>query len=76
MCDRLSDVSVGHYCIVKEVDCQGLKKRRLMDLGIVPDSHIQVVRKSPLGDPRSYLIKGAEIAIRHEDARMIKVELI
>ncbi len=49
-------------------------RQRFEDLGIVPDTEILCVMKSPLGDPVAYLIRGALIAIRGEDAANIVAE--
>ena len=48
-------------------------KQRLEDLGIVPDTKILCVMKSPLGDPIAYLFRGALIALRSEDSKKILV---
>lgn len=49
-------------------------KRRLLDLGIAPNSIIKSEFKSPFNDPVAYFIKGTTIALREEDARNIMVE--
>lgn len=70
---KLSQVEIGKVVIVRDLECQGLIRRRMQDLGIVPGATVGVLRCSPLGDPRSYLIKGAEIALREEEASQIVV---
>lgn len=49
-------------------------KRRLQDMGLVDGAGVECIHKSPLGDPKAYLIKGAVIAIRNEDSVRIRVE--
>ena len=75
MC-KLSDVSIGNKCIVKKIYNDINIKRRFYDLGLIPNVEIEVVFKSPLGDPTAYLIKGSIIAIRDDDAKKVEVELI
>ena len=53
--------------------CRGLERRRLMDLGIVPGTEIEVELKSPSGDPTAYRIRGATIALRKEQASQIHI---
>jgi ferrous iron transport protein A len=48
----------------------------MMDLGLVPNTLIEVMRKSPLGDPTLYNIKGALIALREEESKLIVVREI
>lgn len=48
-------------------------KRRFLDLGIVPNTIIEVLYESPFNDPKAYFIRGATIALRKEDAGMIEI---
>lgn len=45
-----------------------------MDLGLVANTLVETIGKSPSGDPTAYYIRGAVIAIRDEDASKIIVE--
>ncbi len=54
----------------------GLPRRRMLDLGLIPGTIIDVVRKSPLGDPVAYNIRGALIALRQEESEQILVRKI
>ena len=53
--------------------CRGLERRRLMDLGILPGTVIEMEMKSPSGDPTAYRIRGASIALRKEQADQIHI---
>ncbi|HZK28267.1 MAG TPA: FeoA family protein, partial [Thermoclostridium sp.] len=46
-----------------------------LDLGLVSNTAIEALQKSPSGDPTAYQIRGAVIALRKEDAFNILVEL-
>ncbi len=52
---------------------RGPERRRLMDLGILPGAKITVEMVSPSGDPTAYRIRDALIALRKEQARLIRV---
>lgn len=45
-----------------------------MDLGLTADTQVECLGVSPLGDPVSYRIRGAVIAIRREYSRQIRVD--
>lgn len=75
MC-TLSDVPLGSICKVKKINNDINIKRRFYDIGLIPQTEIISLFKSPLGDPTAYLIKGSIIAIRKEDAKKVEVELI
>lgn len=53
---------------------RGADRRRMMDLGILPGTVIQVEMNSPSGDPTAYKIRDALIALRSEQASLIQVE--
>ncbi len=55
---------------------EGLVRRRLLDLGFVPGTAVQGVRRSPFGDPTAYMVRGSIIALRGEDADRIIVGLV
>ena len=47
---------------------------RLMDLGVVPGTPVEVEMRSMGGDPVAYRVRGALIALRAEQAGWIEVE--
>ena len=72
----LNSLPIGAKCKVKRLDSDGTLRRRLLDLGLIEDTVVEALQKSPSGDPVAYLIRGAVIALRAEVASMILVERI
>ncbi|WP_106768557.1 FeoA family protein [Paenibacillus faecalis] len=72
----LYQADFGQKFLVKKVDIQGELKRRLLDLGFVQDSVIEVLKPSPLGDPVSYRVAGTVIALRKEESQFIYGEVL
>ena len=72
----LFEVNVGSRARVSELLSIGLSRRRMLDLGLIPGTIINVIRKSPLGDPIAYNIRGALNALRKEEAKQILVSKI
>ncbi|MBN1441525.1 MAG: FeoA domain-containing protein [Planctomycetes bacterium] len=72
---RLSSLKPGQKGIVcgLSLACRGNERRRLLDLGFVPSTPIQVEMVSPAGDPTAYLVRGTLIALRREQADLIHV---
>ena len=54
--------------------CQGIQRRRLLDLGVVPGTEIHVELSAMGGDPRAFMIRGALVALRREQQKWIRVE--
>lgn len=65
---------VGNYGRVQRLTAFGLLRRRLLDLGFVPGAEVAVIRKAPFGDPTAYLVRGAMVALRQEEADFILVK--
>jgi ferrous iron transport protein A len=69
----LSDLAIGSSGRVNSIELAGLLRRRILDLGIIPGTVIECIRKSPAGDPTAYFVRGTMIALRSDDASQIKV---
>lgn len=69
----LSQIKIGSACIVSALHLEGLLRRRMMDLGIIPGTAVQCILRGPSGDPTAYAVRGTTIALRKEDAAKINV---
>lgn len=72
----LDKVEIGQKCKVVSLNSTGSIRRRLLDLGLISNTEVEALQQSPSGDPIAYLIRGAVIALRHEDSSQISVELL
>ncbi|MDD3367862.1 MAG: FeoA family protein [Lachnospiraceae bacterium] len=70
----LNDVVPGQIAVIKELRTSGSMRRRLLDIGLVQDTHVECLGRSPGGDPTAFLIRGAVIAIRSEDCANIIIQ--
>ncbi|GAB4578084.1 MAG: hypothetical protein Fur0022_08170 [Anaerolineales bacterium] len=73
----LSHLKVGEKARVVALTpaIRGAERRRLMDLGLLPGTEITAELRSPSGDPTAYIVRGALIALRAEQAQNIKIAL-
>lgn len=69
----LTFLPLGRRAQVVTVGAEGLARNRLLDLGLVPSTVVEAVRRSPAGDPVAYKVRGAIIALRAEESRLITV---
>jgi DtxR family Mn-dependent transcriptional regulator len=53
--------------------CQGVQRRRLLDLGVVPGTRITAELAAASGDPTAYRIRGALVALRREQQRWVRI---
>lgn len=63
----LSHLKPGEKAVVKELSTEGNMRRRLLDIGLIENTPVECLGRSPGGDPSAFLIRGAVIAIRSED---------
>ncbi len=71
----LADLRPGQRARVRALLNEGSIRRRLLDIGLIENTIVECVGHSPCGDPGAYLIRGAVIAIRAEDAKKILIEM-
>ncbi|MCK9217208.1 MAG: ferrous iron transport protein A [Firmicutes bacterium] len=69
-------IPCGQSAKVAGLTADGSTRRRMLDFGLIIDTIVESLRKSPSGDPIAYEIRGAVIALRSEEASKIMVELI
>ena len=70
----LVKIPIGERAVVKKLLTIGSIRRRLQDIGLIEGTEVECLYKSPPGDPVAYLIRGAVIALRFEEAEQIIVE--
>lgn len=70
---KLCSLREGEKCCVRQLAMTGKMRSRLMDLGLTSGAEVECLHISSGGDPAAYLISGAVIAIRRQDARNIIV---
>ncbi|MCK6553116.1 ferrous iron transport protein A [Candidatus Binatia bacterium] len=69
----LAHVSRGFLVIVQYVGGDRAFRRRLMELGLVPGTRVEVVGRAPLGDPIELLVRGCSLSIRRGEALCVTV---
>lgn len=64
----LDTLPIGAEGIVAEVCCERSVARRLMEMGLLPGTRVQVVRIAPLGDPIQLRVRRYSLSIRRREA--------
>ena len=71
----LSDLPVGGRAFVVALDAEPELAARLTALGFLPATEVRCRRRAPLGDPRVYELRGAQLCLRRSEAQRVLVEL-
>lgn len=72
---KLRDLEPGARGTVHRLAGSGKLRRRLMDMGIVAGTPIEVVKVAPLGDPVELKFRGFHLTLRKGEAADILVEV-
>lgn len=73
MITSLNKLPLNCSGFIMDIKASNTIKRRLLDLGVINGVCITPILKSPLNDPRAYLVKGSVIALRNGDSKNIIV---
>lgn len=69
----LCDLPTGHCAEVAGTGAPDAMGRRLLDIGFTEGTRVRCLYAAPAGDPRAYLVRGAVIALRCEDAARVRM---
>lgn len=71
---KLSDLKIGEESTILQVSGTGELRHRLLEMGLTPNTRVLLKKKAPLGDPIEITIRGYQLSIRLDDAKLIIVE--
>lgn len=72
---KMSDMKAGDKGIIVKLRGTGNIKHRLIDMGVVPGTHVHIMKYAPLKDPVEIKVKNFDLALRVSEAATIDVEV-
>ena len=72
----LAAIAPGETVRVAEIRVEGALRRRLFDLGLIPQTLVSYRFAAPAGSPMAFTVRGAVLALRTADAQEIFVERV
>lgn len=72
--NTLADLALGEKAVIKKIKARGTLRKRLMDLGFLPGSVVEVERVAPAGDPIEVKVRGYHLSLRNDEAGKIEVD--
>ncbi|MCD4758375.1 MAG: ferrous iron transport protein A [Arcobacteraceae bacterium] len=73
---RLDMMNQGQKVQVVKLHTTGKLMNKLLDMGFVNGSDIEVIREAPLFDPMELKIQNYNVSLRKSEARLIEVTII
>jgi ferrous iron transport protein A len=74
MASTLDLLPIGNRATILRVEGDDHVSVRLMEMGLIDGTPVQVLGAAPFGDPREYLVRGFRISLRSAEARRITLE--
>ena len=70
---KLSELKIGQRAVIREVGGEGALRQHFLDMGVIPDAEVTLIKYAPMGDPLELMIHGYELTMRIADAGKITV---
>jgi ferrous iron transport protein A len=69
----LTSVSLGSTATVAEIKVPAAARPRLMEMGLLVGTQVELVRFAPMGDPVEIKVRGYNLTLRRAEAEQILV---
>lgn len=73
---RLDAINSGHKVKINKLHTSGKLMHKLLDMGFIIGSEIEIIREAPLFDPMELRIQNYNISLRKSEANLIEVSYI
>ena len=71
----LTSLALGATATVVEINLSPASRPRLMEMGLLVGSTVQLVRFAPMGDPVEIKVRGYNLTLRKSEAEQILVKV-
>ncbi|MDO5328850.1 MAG: ferrous iron transport protein B [Coriobacteriia bacterium] len=71
---KLDAAQIGSSYKVTKVNGKTKDRQHLLDMGLIPGTHLKVIKRAPLGDPMEIRLHAYELALRNSNAAHVIVE--
>lgn len=69
----LTSLEVGQAATVAEINLSPERRGRVLEMGLLVGTGVELVRFAPLGDPVEIKVRGYNLSLRKQDAELILV---
>ncbi|MDD2958797.1 MAG: ferrous iron transport protein B [Lachnospiraceae bacterium] len=72
----LKELPIGKTATITSVGGEGALRQHFLDMGVIPNADIMLVKFAPMGDPMEFRIHGYELTLRVADAEKVEIREI
>ena len=69
----LTSLAIGQSAVVTEIKVPAEHRGRLLEMGLLTGTTVELVRFAPLGDPVEIKVRGYHLSLRKHEAEQIMV---
>jgi Fe2+ transport system protein FeoA len=69
----LSSLQPGERGVVTTIDIPPEHRGRILEMGLLPGTTLEIVRYAPLGDPVEIRVRGYHLSLRRHEADRVMV---
>ena len=69
----LSELRTGERGVIVKVLGHGSFRKRIVEMGFIKGTIVEVLLNAPLQDPVKYKLMGYEVSLRHDEANMVEI---
>ena len=70
---KLSELHTGEKGVIVKVLGHGSFRKRIVEMGFIKGTIVEVLLNAPLQDPVKYKLMGYEVSLRHDEAAMVEI---
>lgn len=70
---KLRELPIGKAATITSVGGEGALRQHFLDMGVIPNAEIELIKYAPMGDPMEFRIHGYELTLRVADAEKIEI---
>ena len=69
----LKELPIGKTATILTVGGEGALRQHFLDMGVIPNADVRMIKYAPMGDPVELQIHGYELTLRLADAEQIEI---
>lgn len=69
----LKELPIGKTATILKVGGEGALRQHFLDMGVIPNAGVRMIKYAPMGDPVELQIHGYELTLRLADAEKIEI---
>lgn len=71
---KVVSLKTGESGVIEKVNGQGAMRKRLLDMGLTPNTRVTLFKRAPMGDPVELVVRGYHLTLRISETEYITLK--